>query len=191
MDNLYLIVGLGNPGSKYEGTRHNVGFEVADRLIDDLKIDGPTRFGKSLTGKGRLGDKRIIVMKPLTYMNLSGEAVREGVDFYKIDHTANLIVISDDIDLDEGRIRIRKKGSAGGHNGLKNIVQHLGDGDFIRVRVGVGAKPRPEADLVSHVLGRPAGEDRKILDEAEDRAAQAVRCILEEGVDRAMNRFNS
>ncbi len=191
MDNLYLIVGLGNPGSKYEGTRHNVGFEVADRLIDDLKIDGPTRFGKSLTGKGRLGDKRIIVMKPLTYMNLSGEAVREGVDFYKIDHTANLIVISDDIDLDEGRIRIRKKGSAGGHNGLKNIVQHLGDGDFIRVRVGVGAKPRPEADLVSHVLGRPAGEDRKVLDEAEDRAAQAVRCIIEEGVDRAMNRFNS
>jgi PTH1 family peptidyl-tRNA hydrolase len=187
----YLIVGLGNPGQQYAGTRHNVGFDVIDRLIDEYGIDGPTKFGKSLTGKGRIGDHRVILMKPLTYMNLSGEAVREGIDYYKIDHRTHLIVISDDIDLAEGRLRLRQKGSAGGHNGLKNIIQHLGDGEFNRIRVGVGAKPSPDANLADYVLGHPTGEDRKILEDAKDRAAKAVRAILDDGIAAAMNRYNT
>ncbi|MGN1024179.1 MAG: aminoacyl-tRNA hydrolase [Lachnospiraceae bacterium] len=186
----YLIVGLGNPGREYEGTRHNVGFEVLDELIDTYHIDGPTKFGKSLIGKGRIGEQKVILMKPQTYMNLSGEAVREGIDFWKIDHTNHLIVISDDIDLPEGKLRIREKGSAGGHNGLKNIVLHLGDGNFIRIRVGVGAKPSPDADLADYVLGHPTGEDREILGEAKKRAASAVACILAEGVQKAMCQYN-
>lgn len=186
----YLIVGLGNPGREYEGTRHNVGFEVLDDLIDTYHIDGPTKFGKSLIGKGRIGEQKVILMKPQTYMNLSGEAVREGIDFWKIDHTNHLIVISDDIDLPEGKLRIREKGSAGGHNGLKNIILHLGDGNFTRIRVGVGAKPSPDADLAGYVLGHPAGEDRKILEEAKKRAAEAAACILTEGVQKAMCRYN-
>ncbi|SDZ87049.1 peptidyl-tRNA hydrolase, PTH1 family [Lachnospiraceae bacterium NK3A20] len=187
----YLIVGLGNPGQQYAGTRHNVGFDVIDRLIDEYGIDGPTKFGKSLTGKGRIGDHRVILMKPLTYMNLSGEAVREGIDYYKIDHRTHLIVISDDIDLAEGRLRLRQKGSAGGHNGLKNIIRHLGDGEFNRIRVGVGAKPSPDANLADYVLGHPTGEDRKILEDAKDRAAKAVRAILDDGIAAAMNRYNT
>lgn len=186
----YLIAGLGNPGKEYDGSRHNVGFEVADRLIDAYRIDGPTRFRKSLVGKGRIGDAKVIVMKPLTYMNLSGEAVREALDYYKIDAPTHLIVISDDIDLAPGQLRLRAKGSAGGHNGLKNIMQHVGDGNFMRVRVGVGAKPNPEYNLADHVLGHPTGEDRRKIDEAMDRAAEAVSCILEEGIQKAMNRYN-
>lgn len=190
MDNWYLIVGLGNPGRQYDGSRHNTGFEVADILIDKWKIDGPTRFKKSLVGKGKIGDAKVIIMKPMTYMNLSGEAVREGVDYWKIDPSTHLIVISDDIDLEPGHLRIREKGSAGGHNGLKNIVQHLGDGNFIRVRVGVGAKPNPEYDLADHVLGHPKGEEKEKIDEAKMRAADAVEAIITEGIDKAMNRFN-
>ncbi len=190
MDDFTLIVGLGNPGEKYHGTRHNVGFAVIDRLVTDYNADGPRRFGRSLTGRARIGDAKVILMKPMTYMNLSGEAVREGVDFYKIDHTARLIVISDDINLPAGRLRIRVKGSAGGHNGLKSIISHLGDDTFIRVRVGVGAKPSQDADLADYVLGRPAGEDRDLLEEAVIRAAKAVACIVEEGAQSAMNQYN-
>ncbi len=190
MDDFTLIVGLGNPGEKYHGTRHNVGFAVIDRLVTDYNADGPRRFGRSLTGRARIGDAKVILMKPMTYMNLSGEAVREGVDFYKIDHTARLIVISDDINLPAGRLRIRVKGSAGGHNGLKSIISHLGDDTFIRVRVGVGAKPSQDADLADYVLGRPAGEDRELLEEAVIRAAKAVACIVEEGAQSAMNQYN-
>lgn len=190
----YLIVGLGNPGEKYDGSRHNTGFEVADILIDRWHIDGPVRFRKSLIGKGHVGgnagNARVIIMKPMTFMNLSGEAVREGVDYWKIDPATHLIVISDDIDLEPGHLRIREKGSAGGHNGLKNIVQHLGNGNFIRVRVGVGAKPDPRMDLADHVLGHPAGEEKKQIDAAKERAADAVETIITDGLDRAMNRFN-
>lgn len=186
----YLIVGLGNPGKEYDGTRHNVGFDVADILIDKWNIDGPTRFKKSLVGKGRIGDAKVIIMKPMTYMNLSGEAVREGLDYYKIDAATHLIVMSDDIDLAPGRIRLRQKGSAGGHNGLKNIMQHVGDGNFMRVRIGVGAKPNPEYNLADHVLGHPQGEDKEQIVIAEQNAADAVHCILEEGIQKAMNRYN-
>lgn len=191
MDNeWYLVVGLGNPGRQYDGSRHNTGFETVDLLIDRWKIGGPAKFKKSLIGRGRIGDAKVIVMKPMTYMNLSGEAVREGVDYWKIDPATHLIVISDDIDLEPGRLRIREKGSAGGHNGLKNIVQHLGNDSFIRVRVGVGAKPDPEMDLAAHVLGHPQGEDRRKIDEAEERAADAVEMVIMDGVEKAMNRYN-
>ena len=122
--------------------------------------------------------------------NMLREAVREGIDFWKIDHTNHLIVISDDIDLPEGKLRIREKGSAGGHTGLKNIILHLGDGNFTRIRVGVGAKPSPDEDLADYVLGHPAGEDRRILEEAKKRAAEAAACILTEGVQKAMCRYN-
>lgn len=191
MDSYYIIAGLGNPGRKYENSRHNVGFHVIDELVDMYHIDGPTRFGKSFIGKGRIGAQKVILMKPLTYMNLSGEAVREVVDYYKVDPTDHLIVISDDIDLEVGHLRLRKKGSAGGHNGLKNIIQHFGSDEFMRIRVGVGAKPSPDADLAAYVLGRFHGEDRKIMEEAEKRAAEAAACIVQEGMDLAMNRYNT
>ncbi len=126
----------------------------------------------------------------MTYMNLSGEAVREGIDYYKIDPSTHLIVISDDIDLEPGRIRIRQKGSAGGHNGLKNIIQHVGDGNFYRVRIGVGAKPNPQYNLADHVLGHPKGEDAENICLAEQKAAEAIEVILRDGIQKAMNQYN-
>lgn len=191
MDSFFIIVGLGNPGRKYDGSRHNVGFDVIDELVDRYHIGGPERFGKSMIGKGRIGDRKVILVKPLTYMNLSGEAVQEIVHFYKVDPKENLLIISDDIDLEAGRLRIRKKGSAGGHNGLKNIVQHLGTEDFARIRVGVGAKPDAEYDLADFVLGHFSPEERKIMDEAAARAAEAAACAVTDGIDLAMNRYNT
>lgn len=188
---MFIICGLGNPGREYEGTRHNVGFEVIDVLRENYHLDGVSRFGKSLVSKGVIEGHRVLLMKPMTYMNLSGEAVREAVDFYKADPASELVIISDDIDLGEGRLRIRAKGSAGGHNGLKNIIRHLGTEEFCRIRVGVGAKPDSNADLADYVLGRPRGESRKILEEARERAAEAVVMLMTEGVSAAMNRYNS
>ncbi len=191
MDEYYIIAGLGNPGRKYDGSRHNVGFNVIDELVDRFRIGGPVRFGKSLIGKGVIGGQKVILMKPLTYMNLSGEAVREVVNFYKADPSVHLIVISDDIDLPAGHIRIRKKGSAGGHNGLKNIIQHLGSGDFTRIRIGVGGKPDPDTELANFVLGHFTGEEKTVMQEAFVKAADAVECILKDGPDRAMNLYNT
>ncbi|MBR3165999.1 MAG: aminoacyl-tRNA hydrolase [Lachnospiraceae bacterium] len=191
MDEYYIIAGLGNPGRKYDGSRHNVGFDVIDELVDRFRISGPIRFGRSMIGKGVIGGQKVILMKPLTYMNLSGEAVREVVSYYKADPADHLIVISDDIDLPVGHLRIRKKGSAGGHNGLKNIILHLGGSDFIRIRIGVGGKPDPDADLANHVLGHFTGEDKVVIGEACGKAADAVACILEQGPDRAMNLYNT
>ncbi|MDO4283733.1 MAG: aminoacyl-tRNA hydrolase [Eubacteriales bacterium] len=191
MNSFYIIAGLGNPGQKYEGTRHNIGFAVIDELADEYGIGNPSKFGKSLAAKGMIGANKVLLMKPLTYMNLSGEAVREAVDFYKADPESQLIVISDDIDLPQGQLRVRGKGSAGGHNGLKNIIQHLGTDAFCRVRVGVGAKPDPDYDLADYVLGRFRGSEQKIMEESVQRAAQAVRSLMEEGVDAAMNRYNA
>ncbi len=190
MSELYIIAGLGNPGRQYEGTRHNAGFDVIDELADAYGIDNPGRFGKSLAAKGRIEGIPVLLMKPLTYMNLSGEAVREAVDYYKVDPETHLIVISDDIDQPVGQLRVRGKGSAGGHNGLKNIIQHLGTDAFARVRVGVGAKPSPHANLADHVLGHFQGEDKENIVIAEKRAAEAVVTLMTEGVDAAMNRFN-
>ena len=171
MDSYYIIAGLGNPGAKYDGTRHNVGFKVIDELADRFHINRPVRFGKSMIGKGMIGGEKVILVKPLTYMNLR--------------------VISDDVDLPVGHLRIRKKGSAGGHNGLKNIILHLSTDEFTRVRVGVGGKPAPGADLAGHVLGHFSAEDRPVIEEACAKAADAVECALSQGPDKAMNLYNT
>ena len=185
----WIVVGLGNPGAKYDNTRHNAGFRALEgycarsgQKIDRMKF-------KALAGEGMLGGKRVLFLKPQTFMNLSGEAVRQAVDFYKIP-PERVLVVSDDTALAVGRLRIRKGGSAGGHNGLKNIIQHLGTDQFPRVRVGVGEKPHPDYDMADWVLGKFQGEDKKAIDGAVKRAADAVECFLKEGPDRAMNRFN-
>lgn len=186
---MYIIAGLGNPGRQYEGTRHNMGFDVVDRLVMDWNIPRGREQFHSLTGTGMIGGNKVLLMKPLTYMNLSGNAVREAVHFYKTDPAKELIVISDDIDLEPGHIRIRKKGSAGGQNGLKNIIQQLGTEEFTRVRVGTGAKPAGW-DLADWVLSRFNKEDRALVDGAIIRAAEAVATIVTENVDAAMNKYN-
>ena len=185
----WLVVGLGNPGGQYELTRHNVGFRVVDELAERARIPVQKLKFRALTNTAQVGDAKALLMKPVTYMNLSGEAVRQAVDFYKIqpDH---VLVVSDDTALALGRLRIRKGGSAGGHNGLKNIILHLGTDQFPRLRVGVGEKPHPDYDMADWVLGKFTGEDKKTMDAAVKRAADAIECILAEGLDRGMNRFN-
>ena len=187
---MIIIVGLGNPGREYEGTRHNVGFLVLEKLAAKENISILEKKHKAIIGKGVVAGVKCILAKPQTYMNLSGESVRQMLDYYKADETSELIVISDDISLEPGQIRIRKKGSAGGHNGLKNIIAHLGHDSFIRVKMGVGEKPRGW-DLADYVLGRFSPKDREAVEEAADRAADAIRTIISEGADAAMNQFNS
>lgn len=185
----WLLVCLGNPGDKYENTRHNVGFMVADEVAERQRAPIQKVKFKALTNVLTISGEKVLVMKPTTYMNLSGEAVRQAVDFYKVapDH---VLVISDDTSLAVGRLRIRKGGSAGGHNGLKSIIQHLGSDQFPRIKVGVGEKPHPDYDLADWVLGKFVGEDKKTIDAAVKRAADAVECIIADGCDKAMNRFN-
>ena len=185
----WLLVCLGNPGDKYENTRHNVGYMVADELAERQSKPIQRLKFKALTNTLTISGEKVLVMKPITYMNLSGEAVRQGVDFYKIP-PERVLVVSDDTALALGRLRIRTKGSAGGHNGLKNIIQHLGTDQFPRLRVGVGEKPHPDYDMADWVLGRFTGEDKKTIDGAVKRAADAVECILAEGIDRGMGKFN-
>ena len=185
----WLLDCLGNPGDKYENTRHNVGFMVADEIGERQNAPIQKLKFKALTNLFTISGQKVLVMKPITYMNLSGEAVRQAVDFYKIqpDH---VLVVSDDTALALGRLRIRKGGSAGGHNGLKNIILHLGTDQFPRLRVGVGEKPHPDYDMADWVLGKFTGEDKKTMDAAVKRAADAIECILAEGLDKGMNRFN-
>ena len=185
----WLLVCLGNPGDKYENTRHNVGFMVADEIAERQRKPIQKLKFKALTNLFTISGEKVLVMKPITYMNLSGEAVRQAADFYKIP-SERILVVSDDTALAVGRLRIRLKGSAGGHNGLKNIIQHLGTDQFPRLRVGVGEKPHPDYDLADWVLGKFQGEDKKAIDAAVKRAADAVECILSEGLDRAMGKFN-
>ena len=191
MDNAYIIAGLGNPGKKYDGTRPNIGFTVIDAFVAQENLSGPVKFGKSLLWDGRIGGTRIFAVKPQTYMNLSGEAVREVTDYYSIDTEEKLIVICDDVNLPTGTIRIRKKGSAGGHNGLKNIIQHLGDDRFARIRIGVGEKPSADSDLANHVLGHFNSEDAALMQKAAETAAEAIGLAIREDLDAAMNRFNT
>ena len=185
----WLIVGLGNPGEKYENTRHNVGFQVIDELAERQGKPVQRLKFKALTGLLTIGGEKALVMKPVTYMNLSGEAVRPAADFYKLP-PERILVISDDVALAAGRLRIRAKGSAGGHNGLKSIIQHLGTDQFPRVKIGVGEKPHPDYDMADWVLSRFTGEDLKTITQAVKRAADAVECFVREGPDKAMNRFN-
>ena len=187
---MYIIAGLGNPGREYEGTRHNAGFVVLDKLAAKENIPVLEKRHKAVIGKGVIAGRKCILAKPQTYMNLSGESIREMINFYKADERAELIVISDDVTLEPGQIRIRKKGSAGGHNGLKSIIANLGHDSFIRVKIGVGEKPAGW-DLADYVLGRFSAKDRETLDQAADRGADAVRMIIAEGADAAMNRYNA
>ena len=186
---MYIIVGLGNPGKQYEGTRHNVGFDVIDALADKYNISVLERKHKALIGKGIVAGQKVILVKPLTFMNLSGESVREAIDYYKVDEPEELVVIYDDISLVPGGLRIRGKGSAGGHNGIKSIIQHLGHDTFKRVKVGVGEKPKGW-DLADHVLSRFTTEERKAVDEAVKVAVEAVELLVTEGPDAAMNKCN-
>lgn len=187
--NMYIIVGLGNPKKEYENTRHNIGFDVIDKLAEQEKISVLEKKHKALIGKGYVAGQKCILAKPQTYMNLSGESVRELIDYYKVDETEELIVISDDISLDVGQLRIRKKGSAGGHNGLKNIIAHLGHDQFMRVKMGVGEKPKGY-DLADYVLGHFTKDERVLMDKAAERAADAIRMMISEDADTAMNEFN-
>ena len=186
---MFIIVGLGNPGREYENTRHNIGFRVIETLAEQERIPVLEKKHRALIGKGYIGGQKVILAKPLTYMNLSGECVRELVDYYKIDEKEDLLIISDDISLAPGQLRLRKKGSAGGHNGLKNIIAHLGHEEFKRLKMGVGEKPEGW-DLVDHVLGHFSKEDNKEIDKAVEEAADAVRMVLNDGIEAAMNHFN-
>lgn len=186
---MYLIVGLGNPGRQYEATRHNMGFDTIDYLVEEHRVpQGGVKFN-AMYGKAVIGGDKAILMKPLSFMNLSGGPVREMANYFKIDPETELIVIYDDIDLEPGQLRIRKQGSAGGHNGIKDIIRQLGTEKFLRVKVGVGAKPKGW-DLAGHVLGRFSADDRKLVDEAIEKAAKAVELIIAEGADAAMNVYN-
>ena len=184
-----LVVGLGNPGARYESTRHNMGFLALDRLAEREKLRFNKLRFKAWTAEWKPGEDKVLVMKPQTYMNLSGESVGAAARFYKIpaDH---ILVVSDDIALPVGKLRLRAAGSAGGHNGLKNIIRHLGSDRFPRIKVGVGMPQNAEYDIADWVTGMPMGEEQKILLDALDRAAQAIPAVITLGMDKAMNRFN-
>ena len=186
---MYIIVGLGNPTKEYEGTRHNVGFDVIDALADKYNINVTDRQSRAFCGKGIIAGQKVMLVKPQTYMNLSGESVRGLLDYYKIDPEEELIVIFDDISLDVGQIRIRKKGSAGGHNGIKNIIAHLGTDAFPRIRVGVGMKP-PKMDLADYVLSRFSKEEQDLMEQGYEKACKATGLMLADEVAKAMNDYN-
>nr|WP_297171793.1 aminoacyl-tRNA hydrolase [uncultured Agathobaculum sp.] len=185
----WLIVGLGNPGSKYDNTRHNAGFRALENYCAHTgqKIDR-MKF-KALVGEGTLGGRRVLFIKPQTFMNLSGESVRDAAAFYKIP-PERIIVLSDDISLDVGTLRVRAKGSAGGQNGLKNIIYHLGSEDFPRVKIGIGHKPHPDYDLAAWVLSRFAADEQQAIDKACEDAVSAAACIIAEGCPTAAQRYN-
>ncbi len=186
---MYIRVGLGNPSREYAGTRHNAGFEVIGILADRFDIATDYIKHKAVCGRGMIGKNKVMLAMPQTFMNLSGESVRQLVSYYRIDVSSELIVIYDDVDLPPGMIRVRRSGSAGGHNGMKSIISCLGTQEFIRVRVGVGAKPKGY-DLADHVLGCFTNEEKEIMGGAFIDAANAVVTIMDEGADIAMNRFN-
>ena len=186
---MYIIAGLGNPSREYAHTRHNAGFDVIDILADKNGISVDTGKFRALIGKGMIEGRKVILLKPQTYMNLSGESIREAVDYFKIDISSELIVIYDDIYLEPGNIRIRKRGSAGGHNGMKNIISHLGTEDFIRVRIGVGKKPGGY-DLKDYVLGHFSGEEREAMQTGLISGARAAEELLLDDADIVMSRYN-
>lgn len=184
---MYLVVGLGNPGRDYEKTRHNVGFEVIDRLAEKLGATVNKIKFKGLFGEVIFDNKKVLLLKPSTFMNLSGESLIEAVEFYKI-NIENIIVVYDDVDIDVGRLRIRPSGSDGGHNGMKNIIYNLQDNKFPRVRIGIG---KPKFDMVSHVLGKFSKEEEVLIEKVVDVASDAVLEIIKNGIQSAMNKYNS
>ena len=186
---MFIIAGLGNADRQYEGTRHNVGFDVIDRLADKYNIAVDVKKHRALLGKGVIEGQKVILAKPQTYMNLSGESIRSLVDYYKIDGEHELLVIYDDINLGVGQLRIREKGSAGGHNGIKNIIAHLGTQVFPRIRVGVGEKPS-RYDLADYVLGHFSRAEKELMDEGYDHAVKAVGMILSGRIGDAMSEYN-
>ena len=186
---MYMIAGLGNPGKEYNNTRHNIGFAFIDALAQEYDINVMDVKLKALTGKGMIGGQKVLLVKPLTFMNLSGESIRPLADYYKVDPESELIVVSDDITLSPGGIRIRKKGSAGGHNGLKNIIGQLGTENFKRIRIGVGEKPKGY-DLADYVLGHFSKEEQPLMQEGITKAKEALNLILAGNMDQAMNEYN-
>jgi PTH1 family peptidyl-tRNA hydrolase len=187
MSETKLIVGLGNPGKKYDRTRHNAGFESVDIFAERFGIDVDRKKFGALYGQGHVGDTKVIVLKPQEYMNLSGQVLATVVGFFRL-AIENIIVVTDDVALDPGVIRLRKQGSAGGHNGLKDIISRLGTQDFCRLRIGVG---RPEfQDRASFVLSRPGGEDREAIDSGIKRSVEAIDCWMIAGAEMAMNKYN-
>lgn len=187
---MYLIAGLGNPGREYAGTRHNVGFCSIDRLADRYRIDIDMKKFHALCGSGYIDGQKVLLLKPQTYMNLSGESLRAACDFFKLDPEHEVIVIYDDVSLEPGQLRVRKKGSAGGHNGIKSIIAHLNTQNFLRVKVGVGKKPQGW-DLADYVLGRFSKGEQVLMDEAFDRAAAAAAALLSKDVEHVMNQYNT
>ena len=185
---MYLIVGLGNPEEEYANTRHNMGFDTINKLAKQYNIEINKKKFKGLYGTGIIEGKKVILLKPQTYMNLSGESIREIVDFYKI-QTADIILIYDDIDIDVGIIKIRKKGGPGTHNGMKSVIKHLGTGDFARVRVGIGS-PQNKSDLINYVIGAIPKEEQEKLDLSTTLAKEALIEIIKNDVNTAMNKFN-
>ena len=186
---MFIIAGLGNPDEKYQGTRHNVGFDVVDRLAEKYQIAVDTKKHRALIGKGVIEGQKVLLVKPQTYMNLSGESIRSLVEYYKIDPEEELLVIYDDISLGVGQLRIRAKGSAGGHNGIKNIIAHLGGQVFPRIKVGVGEKP-PKYDLADYVLGHFSKAEQELMSEGYDNAVKAVELIVSDQMSEAMNEYN-
>ena len=186
---MYIIAGLGNPGRQYENTRHNAGFMALDALADQLGVAVEERKHKALCGKGVIGGERVLLLKPQTFMNLRGESIRAAADFYKVE-PEHIMVIYDDISLNPGQLRIRKKGSAGGHNGIKSIIACLGTQEFPRIKVGVGAKP-DRMDLADYVLGRFSQVEGRIMEDAAKEAGQAAQSIILDGMEAAMNRYNA
>ena len=184
---MYAVIGLGNPEKKYDKTRHNVGFDVIDELASQMDVEVKTKRHKALCGVGYIGSEKVVLVKPITYMNNSGQSVREVIDFYKLNPTSDIIVIADDISLPVGKIRVRAKGSAGGHNGLKSIIAHAGTDQFKRVKVGVGENT---GDLVKHVLGKFGKKEREIVEDSIVDAASAVKVMIVEDVNCAMNKYN-
>ncbi len=185
----WMLVFLGNPGPKYTGTRHNVGFRTGDELARRTGADIRRLRSRALTAKAELAGASVLLVKPQTFMNLSGEAVRPLADYYRVP-PERILVVCDEVALAPGKIRLRASGSAGGHNGMKSVIQHLGTDQFPRLRIGVGAPPNPEYDLADWVLGVPRGQDGEAVDSAVERAADAVECCIRSGLSKAMNLYN-
>lgn len=185
---MYIIIGLGNPDQRYAATRHNIGFDAITRIADDYNIPLDFKKHKAICGKGYVGGEKVVLAQPQTFMNLSGESVRELVDFYKVSNE-EIIVIYDDISLEVGQLRLRSKGSAGGHNGIKNIISHLGTEEFARIKIGVGDKPK-DWDLADYVLSRFPKEEEPVIREALKRSSEAIKSIITDGMESAMNIYN-